>query len=321
MVYLLYQLSKVILSILAKVLITHDFGGEQSSEVIDLRNADNVCGSFDDVDTFRQVPFGALMQKSLPVVCGGYSPPTHNCVIVGKEMTTPLIDFILPRPESGFVLINESTLWITGAEWGEGASNSEYITVGSDGSAQAMLGPEIPLEIFGHCMVKVDEHTFFMTGGRVYSDHTEARTYFYDMVSRTWTLGPDMNQPRAHHRCEVFRNPATNSLNIIVMGGYDYEHQTELDSVELLDLDAGFWSWTLGPPLPVAVTYASSVSLGDSVISIGGEISNEEGSSDQLHELICTEENGCFWETLPQTLKYPRWGHVAMLIPDDLAGC
>ena len=94
-----------------------------------------------------------------------------------------------------------------------------------------------------------------------------------------------------------------------------------MDSVELLDLDAGFWSWTLGPPLPMAITYATSVSLGVSVICIGGEISNEEGSSDQLHELICIEENGCFWETLPQTLKYPRWGHVAMLIPDDLAGC
>ena len=88
------------------MLVTHDFGGEQSSEVIDLRNPDNVCSSFADAGP-RQFPYGALMQKSLPVVCGGYSD--QDCVIIGRDTTTPLVDLTLPRPESASVLIDEST--------------------------------------------------------------------------------------------------------------------------------------------------------------------------------------------------------------------
>ena len=301
------------------MLVTHDFGGEQSSEVLDLRNPDNVCASFAYAGP-RQFPYGALLQKSLPVVCGGYS--NQDCVVIGRDTSTPLVDLTFPRPESASVLIDDSTLWITGAEWGEGLGNSEFVTIESDGSAQSILGPDLPMQVFGHCMAKIDDNTYFLSGGyRLDTDSIATKaTFFYDMTSETWTRGPDMIERRAHHSCEVFMNPATNNLNIVLMGGYDYETQTTLEQTELLDLDGGANGWTYGPSVPQAVRNPASVSLGKSVVLIGGLLGSELSSSDQLNELIC-DADSCSWVTLEQTLKHPRWGHVAMLIPDDLAGC
>ena len=302
------------------MLVTHDFGGEQSSEVIDLRNPDNVCASFADAGP-RQFPYGALLQKSLPVVCGGYS--NQDCVVIGRDTSTPLVDLTFPRPESASVLIDDSTLWITGAEWGEGLGNSEFVTIESDGSAQSILGPDLPMQVFGHCMAKIDDNTYFLSGGyRLDTDSIATKaTFFYDMTSETWTRGPNMIESRAHHSCEVFMNPATNHLNIVLMGGYDYDTQTTLEQTELLDLDGGAHGWTYGPRVPQAVRNPASVSLGKSVVLIGGLLGSELSSSDQLNELVCDADSWCSWVTLEQTLKHPRWGHVAMLIPDDLAGC
>ena len=302
------------------MLVTHDFGGEQSSEVIDLRNPDNVCASFADAGP-RQFPYGALLQKSLPVVCGGYS--NQDCVVIGRDTSTPLVDLTFPRPESASVLIDDSTLWITGAEWGEGLGNSEFVTIESDGSAQSILGPDLPMQVFGHCMAKIDDNTYFLSGGyRLDTDSIATKaTFFYDMTSETWTRGPDMIERRAHHSCEVFMNPATNHLNIVLMGGYDYDTQTTLVQTELLDMDGGANGWTYGPRVPQAVRNPASVSLGNSVVLIGGLLGSELSSSDQLYELVCDADSWCSWVTLEQTLKHPRWGHVAMLIPDDLAGC
>ena len=165
-----------------------------------------------------------------------------------------------------------------------------------------------------------DENTYFIAGGYRFDTESVATkaTFFYDMATDTWTEGPDMLEQRAHHRCEVFMNPATNSMNIILMGGYDYETQTSLDSTELWDLNGGT-EWTYGPKVPMAVRNPASVSLGESVVLIGG-MGPDESLSDQLNELVCGDD-GCFWVTLEQSMKHPRWGHVAMLIPDDLAGC
>ena len=286
------------------MLVTHDFGGEQSSEVIDLRNPDNVCASFADAGP-RQFPYGALLQKSLPVVCGGYS--NQDCVVIGRDTSTPLVDLTFPRPESASVLIDDSTLWITGAEWGEGLGNSEFVTIESDGSAQSILGPDLPMQVFGHCMAKIDDNTYFLSGGyRLDTDSIATKaTFFYDMTSETWTRGPDMIERRAHHSCEVFMNPATNNLNIVLMGGYDYETQTTLEQTELLDLDGGANGWTYGPSVPQAVRNPASVSLGNSVVLIGGLLGSELSSSDQLNELVC-DADSCSWMTLEQTLKHPR---------------
>ena len=270
------------------MLVTHDFGGEQSSEVIDLRNPDNVCASFADAGP-RQFPYGALLQKSLPVVCGGYS--NQDCVVIGRDTSTPLVDLTFPRPESASVLIDDSTLWITGAEWGEGLGNSEFVTIESDGSAQSILGPDLPMQVFGHCMAKIDDNTYFLSGGyRLDTDSIATKaTFFYDMTSETWTTGPNMIESRAHHSCEVFMNPATNNLNIVLMGGYDYDTQTTLVQTELLDMDGGANGWTYGPRVPQAVRNPASVSLGNSVVLIGGLLGSELSSSDQL----LTAGNNC----------------------------
>ena len=170
-------------------------------------------------------------------------------------------------------------------------------------------------------MAKIDENTYFLAGG--YRSDTSPpgpskATFFYDMTTKVWTEGPQMQISRSNLGCEVFMNKATNSKNIVLIGGYDYEFTTNVAISELLDLNGGT-EWTFGPKMYKPLGGLASVSLGDSVIAIGGMVNNDI-FADDISELVC-DENGCTWELLEQKLEVPRAGIVAMLIPDELAEC
>ena len=79
------------------------------------------------------------MQNKLPIICGGYGSPT-DCVVVGKDKIEPFVTFNLPRPASASVSVDENTIWVTGAEWGDGKGNSEYVVINENGVAEAIMG-------------------------------------------------------------------------------------------------------------------------------------------------------------------------------------
>ena len=79
------------------------------------------------------------MQNKYPVVCGGFQTPT-DCIVIGKDSIEPLVVLNQQRPASGSVLVDENTLWITGAEWGQGQANSEFVVMDESGKATSRMG-------------------------------------------------------------------------------------------------------------------------------------------------------------------------------------
>ena len=75
----------------------------------------------------------------------------------------------------------------------------------------------------------------------------------------------------------------------------------------------------IGKPLPNALHGHEMVRVGPDLIVLGGK-GVETGYSDILFKLSCSRSN-CNWETLPQKMKNPRFGFVAIAVPDDFITC
>ena len=61
------------------------------------------------------------------------------------------------------------------------------------------------------------------------------------------------------------------------------------------------------------------VRVGHDLIVLGG-LKGLGGYSDMLLKLSCSSNN-CKWETLPQKMKNPRFGFIAIAVPDDFITC
>ena len=85
-----------------------------------------------------------------------------------------------------------------------------------------------------------------------------------------------------------------------------------------IDLKYVYKSIYLGPELPDPCGYPSMVTSpdGQGVILLGCAQSRET-----LFELT-RKKNGQFsWNILPQKIQNPRYGSIAMLVPDELTNC
>ena len=86
----------------------------------------------------------------------------------------------------------------------------------------------------------------------------------------------------------------------------------------MLDLHGGT-KWNYGPQTSLPLAYLASVNMDNSIITLGGMVGNTWLAND-INQLVCDEVT-CWWVILQQTLNVPKAGTVAMLIPDDVAGC
>ena len=62
------------------------------------------------------------------------------------------------------------------------------------------------------------------------------------------------------------------------------------------------------------------VNFDGSVIVIGGW-GKEDGHSDSLYKLVCSNDKRCKWEEMSQKLTVARQNFVAMMIPDEMTNC
>ena len=112
---------------------------------------------------------GGLISKNTIMICGGYHTPDFltNCYTLTDEngYFEQSASLHVPRLKSASV-VTKNGLWITGGfhGWNENntfLSSTEFVT-----PTQALMGPEMPYAITGHCIIKIDESTVILTGGR-----------------------------------------------------------------------------------------------------------------------------------------------------------
>jgi hypothetical protein len=76
-----------------------------------------------------------------------------------------------------------------------------------------------------------------------------------------------------------------------------------------------------GPSLPKPTSGAAMLPNpdGTSVILIGGRSANGSDIYSDLYELKCTLTTSCYWSFMEQKLIVPRYGLVAMYVPNSFA--
>ncbi len=214
-----------------------------------------------------------------------------------------------------------NSLWIAGGNNGrERLSSTELVTLTATDSFEIRPGPDLPLALHSHCLVKLNSTTAMLIGG---SDGvtTFANSYFLDIPSAATTTaatavrsvrGPDLNTARTNHACGVVDNPTVDGGQMVVVAGGWYSGY--LSSTEMLSVDGrGFddrWV-TEGLDLPVGIGDSAGVEStdGKSFLLVGG------GSSSAIYKLEFN--NGEWqWKKMSQEMQVARDDPVAMIVPD-----
>ena len=134
--------------------------------------------------------YGALLDDKYPLVCGGYvrnKGSTSQCAILGGEQELSSIE---ERESPSSILIDSSTLWVTGGlhyedgnPMGVKSATSEYISLNEDISGP---GPDLPIHVWSHCLVRTEAGAL-LTGGISNEILTSSQaTFWFDNASAEW---------------------------------------------------------------------------------------------------------------------------------------
>ena len=273
------------------------------TEIIDLKNDENSCQTFQDYPIQVEGAVGALLSE-IPLVCGGVYPATDACWAVQKDGTISKFGHLNTKRGHAAGIVLDDLFWITGGNKGSGPLNTtEFLRI-DEGKMIKVKGPELPIPLNYHCMASIDESKVMIIGG--FNGEYLSSTFIYNFEEDTWTSGPDLMVPRENHACSTYLN-SNGHKKIMVTGGFN---GTSLTSTEVLDLEYPHGTWQFGPELPVVLHGHSMVSLENTVYVLGG-YSYGSGYQSKIYKLVNNQ-----WEELPQSLKQARKSLVAILVPD-----
>ena len=285
----------------------------QTSEVINLSDEDVQCEDFPKLHSSGHLGTGGYLQgnPSGPIVCGGFNSWLFTNKCYSFNSTIPVANMLLNRVRaSSVVMDNGTTLWVTGGHdhFYHRVRSTEFVTFGS-----SHAGPDLPIALYGHCAVRMNSSAAMIIGG--YNGHGyHSKTWIANFKTQTWTKGPDLNIQRYYHSCGQIFDSQDDQKMIVVVGGYTAERDK---STEIFHVDST--TWIHGPDLPIAVSYAQSVTSSDGkkFYIIGGE---NFGTYSSIYSFQCFAQT-CQWKLMKQKLRRGRSSGLAMLIPTSMANC
>ena len=142
------------------------------------------------------------------------------------------------RYRASCVILNNKTAWVVGGILAKSSTSTELLSINEG----AIKGPDLPFEIWGHCMIKYDENSIYIIGGQQ-NKSVSNKTWIADS-SNGFKIreGPTLNVHRRGHSCGKFEK--NGEIVLIVAGGFDQTLQ-DLDSMEYLIPSTG-QGWILG---------------------------------------------------------------------------
>ena len=177
---------------------------------------------------------GGLIGSS-PLICGGSSPRTAACYIIGQQETVA-VTMTTPRSDAASIVFN-GRLFIAGD-----GSSTEWISL-EEGATPAGA---LPISLYGHSMELIQSTTsklILIIGGWSSSGGQSAKTFYGNPLDSpiNWTDGPDLMEARRYHASAIM-NEGT-STSVIVSGGWPLT-----DTVEILSITGSpqDWSWKQG---------------------------------------------------------------------------
>ena len=330
----------VSIDMLGTVLIA---GGSKSTapdtaETITFGDSGQVCSLPEEYPMATEWASAAVLQKhgqEYPIICGGAYRQSgikardicHFLHYDNDKWTWTKLSKTLaePRYASASIIAGDTnTLWVTGGintmtethlrstDLVSLPDNAKKLT---GDSFTIKPGPNLPLALAKHCMVKLNSSMAMLIGGEISSGSIIAATYFVDIPpgnggsDRTGDPGPVMKTKRQAHSCGVLKNPGdSNSQVVVVMGGH---YKQKLKSTEVLVVGSN-QGWTSGPDFPEGNTNMAQVTSMDEkkLLVFGGF-----GTPTKIHQLHYSMEDGWIWTEMDQELKVERTRSMAMKIP------
>ena len=220
----------------AKILVV---GGRPYLEIIDLINPKLKSEIMIYKNGSRFSSTGAILQNDL-LIFGGIenNKDTKNVSVIGMPNGWSN-NMMIPRSMMSSVVLNESKIWITGGFINnDGLNSTEIFSL----DQPSVPGPDLPFKVYDHSMVLVNPSTIYLIGG-CQNNQISNRTWIIDPTNNFHIkVGPSLNIARHWHSCSKMR--IKGRIFLVVAGGYN--HNTTLDSVELLDTTCPDKGWKMG---------------------------------------------------------------------------
>ncbi len=287
-------------------------------------------------------------QKTIPLLCGGYystygDPANQFCYIPGGNYNENVTTLQEMRAYAASLTINNGeTLWITGGYYEEEFGyrrfythdTTEFINVKEDQAGSLTFtvtpGPDLPVEVYDHCLVQFDENTVFLMGGvknqRILGDDyytTFSETWVgFNMTSDSidWLFWQHLSTERQAPACGMIKDSSISAWILIAAGGYTGSDivTNSVDIVFMITDNNDPQIFHAGPVLPTKLNEAETIVTPDStkLLVIGGEISYypNAAQSQNILQFQCWNLD-CSWQKLDQELAEPKSRGVALLLP------
>ena len=290
--------------------------------MIDLANPSVICADWARLEHGVGGAVGRLTSEGL-LVCSGspndlsngklYELPededsssSNKCFLITETGIELMPELDLGTAYSAGVIVDDF-LFITGGdrERGEVYTNrTEYVW----NNTHAFQGPNLPTAVAAHCITKLSDDQYVLTGGRIGNGNLLNKTWYFSRNLEKWTLGPNMGTSRFNHACGSF---VLNGERIAVVAGAGNDNANK-STVEFLSQN----EWRKGPDLPESYDLR-----GHQIVFQDNALFYINTKDNVILKLDCELIDACTWIPLPQILKKIRKHAVVALIPEDRSNC
>lgn len=140
-------------------------GGKQKTEQIDVSPGNHDLPKLSDYPTNVTAAVCASVAGAV-WSCGGHASSLCYRYHWANDSWTQPLSLLSERWYAASVMVTDSVWWITGGDRAKATSSTEILTFGGpDGMPSGSKGPPLPVAYTRHCVVKVDENRFFLSGG------------------------------------------------------------------------------------------------------------------------------------------------------------
>ena len=136
--------------------------------------------------------------------------------MIGHENTRFHVNMTLGRMFAASIVVG-NRLWVLGG-FGKfaAATSSEYVSI-IDG-IHPERGPDLPIPLFHHTVVSINETTAMLIGG--YNMDVSYKTYYFYYLNNDWTQGPDLDKSGSiiYHNAGIITDHITQEDHLLVFG-------------------------------------------------------------------------------------------------------
>ena len=105
------------------------------------------------------------------------------------------------------------------------------------------IGPDLPLSVYSHAIVNINESVSMLIGGYICSGSkgNSAKTYYFHHETQTWIQGPNLSNARSRPAAGVVTDQTTREKHIIVSGGIGAPSLSEILFYGANQWETGIW--------------------------------------------------------------------------------